>query len=204
MLAVSSFAAMTAGATAGGHFASEVAHTTIVGTEASGHRLHLKGDFGEGQIGCNQASYSGTTTNTTETAVSITPTYAECSTTGSSAVTVTPNGCTYTFTVAAGTTSSTEQTAHVVCPAGKTIEIHHPNCTITVAGGQTVANAATYTPVTENGKHAITMDVSAKFNSQYHGGICIFLGTAHTGELNGSVTVRGTDTAGNPVGITAT
>lgn len=207
MLAVSGLAAMNAGASGTGHFVSDVDHTIIVGSEGPGtsHRLHLTGDLGGAPIGCSVANYHGTTTTKTVTSLTIAPTYSGCSTTESSAVTVTPNGCTYTFTVTGNSIDSTEQDVHLACPPGKAIEIHHPSCTITVEGPQTVQDAVTYTTTTENGKHAITLDVSAKFTTTYHGNICIFLGTGgHTGELNGSATVKGTDTLGNQVSITAT
>jgi hypothetical protein len=202
MLACSAFAAMNAGANSPGHFVSENHHTIIKGLESGDHRLHLTGDFGDGQIGCNKAEYHATSTGTTVESITVTPTYSECLTTGGTpgSVTVTHNGCNYTFTMTTGAPSP----VHLSCPTGKAIEIHHPNCTITVAGPQTVNNAVEYTTDMRNGKHSITMHVAAKFNSQYHGGICIFLGTSHTGELNGSSTVWGEDTLGNPVGITAT
>lgn len=207
MLAVSGFATMNAGASGTGHFVSDVDHTIIVGTEGPGtnHRLHLTGDLGGAPIGCNVANYHGTATSKTVTSLTIEPTYSGCSTTESSAVTVTPNGCTYTFTVTENTEPNTEQDVHLSCPSGKAIEIHHPSCTITVAGPQTVQDAVTYTKVVENGKHAITLDVNADFATQYHGGICIFLGTSgHSGSLDGTATVKGTNTAGEQVSITAT
>lgn len=205
LMATAAFAVMNASATGGGHFVSDTTHTTIVGTESGTHRLHLISIGSEGEIGCEKASYHGTAVNETEPSISITPTYENCYTTPEGTkFPVTPNGCTYVFTVAAGTTNQTEQTVHLSCPEGKAIEIHHPNCTITVAGPQTVENAVTYTTVTENGKHALTLHVHARFKSQYHGGICVFLGTNHEGELKGSVTVKGTNTSGEQVNITAT
>ena len=205
VLATSAFA-MNASATGGGHFVSESAHTNIVGTESGAtHRLHLTAVGSEGLIGCSTATYSGTATTATVSQLDITPSYAGCTTTGTAtAVTVTPNGCIYRFTTEVGGTNGT---AHLICPAGKSLEIHHPNCTITVPGAPLNQNipGVHYTRVTENGKHAITLDVNVSFTTEYHGGICIFLGTHHEGKLNGSVTVIGKDkTTGNPTGITAT
>ncbi len=207
IVATSAFAVVNAGASTGGHFVSDVAHTTIVGTESGNHRLHFTPDGTNEQIGCNSASYSGTTVNLTETQIEVTPSYSGCTTTSNgAAVTVTHNECKYRFTVAVGGTNGT---ADLNCPANKAIEIHHPNCTITVAdedsSGPVNQNlpGIHYTTTVET-KHAITLHVNVTFKTQYHGGICIFLGTNQFGELKGSVTVKGTDTAGNQVNITTT
>jgi hypothetical protein len=216
MMATSAFAVMNAGATEPGHFTSSTAHTTITGIESGEHRLHLTGDFGDGEVGCDKVTATGTTAAETVTSLTITPTYEECYTTPDPSnpntkhfFPVTTDGCTYTFTITKGATFNE---VHLVCPPGGAITIHHPNCTITVPP-QSVPNAVDYTTVTEDvnpdpeihdTKHAITLDVDAEFNSQYHGGICIFLGTSHKGNLDGSITVKGTDTFGNPVDITAT
>lgn len=206
ILATSAFAVMNASAEVQGHFVSDEEHTIITGVEEGTHHQHLVGDFGEGQIGCEVAHYHGTATSKTSTSLTITPTYEKCLTTGTAtAVNVTTNGCTYTFTLT--TTAPTPEhphlVAHLLCPAGKAIEVHHPNCTITIQP-QTVASAGTVTTILDNGKHALTLNTAAKFNDQYHGGICIFLGTNHTGELKGSATVRGFNTEGKQVNITAT
>ena len=127
-------------------------------------------------------------------------------TTDGTVVTVTPNDCDYTF-FSHGT--NTHGTISVMCPEGKAIEVHHPNCTITVGAqsptSEHMKEGATYTTTVVNGKHALTVDVTLKaITAQYHGGICIFLGTNHTAEMTGAVTLSGTDTLGNPVNITHT
>lgn len=201
VLSVMAIAALAASASAnsGGHIVSEIAHTTLVGTESEQHRVHITGDFGSGEIGCDTAIYHGTTLNVTHDYFELTPTYEDCSTTGSSSVSITHNGCRYRFTIAPGGTTGTLDIAF--CSGA--MEIHHPNCTITVLP-QFNLSGVHYTTTTENNKHALTVHVNVKFNTQYHGGICIFLGTPHTGEMKGSITLRGTDTEGNRVGITTT
>lgn len=204
-MATSAFV-VNAFATGGGHFVSESADTSIVGFESGAtHRLHLTAVGSEGLIGCTTATYSGTASAATVSQLDIVPSYSGCTTTSTAtAVQVTPNGCSYRFTTAVGGTFGT---AHLICPPGKSLEIHHPNCTITVPGAPLNQNIAGvhYTRVTENGKHAITLDIAVSFTTEYHGGICIFLGTHHEGKLNGSVTVVGKDgPTGNPTGITAT
>lgn len=207
ILATSAFAVMNASAEPGGHFVSEVDHTTIVGTESGEkHRLHFTEHPSTPEsprIGCSEASYHGTANAATVESLTITPTYGGCTTTGTTTnVTVDVNGCSFTFTVTKGTTESTEQDVHLNCPT-KPIEITHPNCNITVPS-QEVQDAVTYTTTEVEGKHTITLDVNATFNTQYHEKICVFLGTPQEGTLTGSVTVEGFDTLGNRVGITAT
>jgi hypothetical protein len=210
-LAISGIAVLNASAVVKGHFESDVDHTLLVGTEGHNtstkevHTTEFHIDEGEGIV-CKNASYSGTTTTKTTTEVTVTPSYSNCQTTNGTAVEVTMNGCDYTF-FSHGTNA--HGTVSVMCGAGKAIEIHHPNCTITVPGqtpnGVHMTQGATYTTAVVNGKHALTVDVTLKaITAEYHGGICIFLGTNHTAEMTGAVTLAGTNTAGEPVNITHT
>jgi hypothetical protein len=207
IVATGAFAVVSANATLGGHFTHDAAggHASIVGTEAEGtkHVLHLYPKNAEpGQeIGCKKESYTGTITSATTQSITITPLWSECSTTSGEATwEVHENGCTLTFT--SGKTGSASHTVDVLCPAGNAFVITHPNCTITV-GPQTVSGA-TYTTTVE-GKHALTLNVAiGGIAAQYHGGICIFLGTNQTSEMKGSVTIKGFNTAGEQVNITET
>ena len=210
VLAVTAFGVMSAVAEDGGHFESEVAHTTIKGTEtpATGvHTLHFRRQGTAEEIGCTEASYTGTTTNATETGITVTPSWSKCYTTpNGTEFEVHENGCHFIFTI--GKSTKIDHTVHLKCPIGKKIEITHPNCNITV-GEQTLGgeagNGVVYKTVTEEGKHAITLEVTVKnIVSTYHEKICIFLGTNQISEMNGSVTVRGFDTDNKPVHITAT
>ena len=206
VMATSAFTVMNASANGtGGHFVSEVDHTILTGSESATHALHLTAVGSEGIIGCTKPTYTGTTTSKTVESVTITPKYESCHTTPgpTPVVTVTPKSCTYTFTVTEKTDPTTQQEVHLLCNPGDEIEVHHPNCTIVITP-QTVQNAVKYENVLEGGKHTVTATVNAKFKTHYHGGICIFLGTAHEGELKGSVTLKGADTEGNPVSVTAT
>jgi len=211
LMATGAFAVMNASANGGGgHFTSDAAdgHTHIIGKESGTHVVHFRphgGGLNE-RIGCDEDSYTATTLSNTVESLTITPAYGKCYTTNpeKTPVTIDVNGCTYTFTVTKGTVDSTEQEVHLVCPPGKAIEITHPNCNITV-DPQSVKNAVTYTTLFENGKHTITLDVNATFKTTFHEKICILLGTEnHFGELIGSVTVEGFNTAGNRLNITAT
>jgi hypothetical protein len=205
MMATSAFAAMNASATGGGHFVSDAEHTIIKGLDSGTHRLHLEPDPPDGsQTGCEVATYEGTATSATTTQIDVTPTYEQCRTTPDGTIfPITHNGCTYRFTVSTGGTFGT---AHLICPAGNAIEIHHPNCTITVSptNNQNLSGVHYTTAVGPTGKHEITLDVDVTFQTTYHGGICIFLGTNKFGTLKGSSTVWGENTNQERVNITTT
>lgn len=201
-MAMSAIAVVNASATASGHFGSAEAHTQIVGTENATHKVRLSIDGGE-TIECDNASYSGTIATKTATQITITPTYHECHTTSEKyaehPVNVTLNGCDYTF-FSQGTRK--HGTATVTCPTGKAIEIHHENCTVTVGTQHALTEGLSYK--NENG--TLTADVTVGgIAAEYHGGICIFLGTGgHVGTMKGSATIAGTTTAGAPVAISST
>jgi hypothetical protein len=209
MLAVGGIGALNASAIETGHIGSSTSHTVIKGQESgTSHRIHLTGDGLEGQFGCTTATWEGTLNAGIAKTVEVTPTYSGCTTTNTSTtVSITHNGCKYRFKVEAG---GTDGTVDLSCPAGKAIEMHHPNCTITIRDRDTSGNLQNqtipgihYTTVIEN-RHSLTVDVNLAFADEYHGGVCIFLGTHHTGFLKGSVTVKGFDTEGKQVDITAT
>jgi hypothetical protein len=206
-MAVSAVAVMNASANGEGHFVSEVNSTHITGFEGPGtaHRLHLTNHGLSGEVGCNTVSYTATANANTVNSLTVAPSYAGCITTGTNTnVPVHVNGCTYTFTVAKGTTNNTEQTVHLICPAGKAIQVTHPACTVTIHP-QTVNTGVTYTHITENGKNAVTLDSKAQFATTRHGACQLIAPTNGQGTLNGSATVRGfTAPGGAQVSITAT
>jgi len=218
VMATSAFAVMNASATTNGHFTHEGPNVTatIVGTENGIHSAHSlsfqatepTGEFSGAAIVCAKASYHGTASAKTVTELDVTPSYSGCITTGTATnVTVTTNGCTYTFfsnTKASTTPPTGHATVTVKCPAGQAIVIDHPNCTMTVPH-QTLTGA-TYATTVE-GKHSLTVNITiSHIAAQYHGGICIFLGTNHIFDMNGSVTVTAQASATNKeqVAITAT
>jgi len=199
----SSLAAVNASATSGGHFVSESHHTVVNQTSSkeSIHSLEVLLHGLEGGFVCDQMTATGTISGTTVTEAIGFLSLAECHTTNAAPGTtvVHTNGCSTSITPAL---AGGKNTSHLNCPVGKTIVVTHPNCTITIVP-QTL-NGITTTAITENGKHAITGDVNIQFSTQYHAGICIFTGTAHTGTIIGSTTIRATDTEGIPVSVTAT
>jgi len=204
VMATSAFAVMNATAETGGHFTHDAPtnHATILGEESGEHVLHFISEGGS-EINCEIAEYHGEVAAKTVESVTIAPDWETCETTVNGAhFEVDENGCTLTFTIGREGQTAQHHTAHLLCPTGKTIEITHQNCNITVPP-QTVSGI-TYTTDVKDGKHAITLESTAKVTSHYHSGICVFLGTPHTSEMVGSATVWGEDTNGNPVNVTAT
>lgn len=199
---LSGLAAGTASATTGGHFTTEVTHSTLNGGAAGTDSTQLSVDGGTA-IQCSLESYTGTNEAATTTELTLTPGHAFCKTAGGaeSSVSYKVNGCAYLFKI--GKKAATDNTVALNCPAGKSLEIIHPNCTLKIAP-QTFQNGAVYTAVTESGKPALTVDVTAGPTVYYEAGICIFLGTSHSGSLSGSFFLIARDTEGNTVGLEAT
>jgi hypothetical protein len=215
IMAMSAFAAISASAKVAGHFTHEgtANHVIVKGEESfhTSHFLQFQHTNSEGKadgkpIECTEAKYEGTAATKTVTVIQMTAAYSGCRTQEGAAgeVSVTMNGCSYTF-FSGGTKHGT---VAVDCPVGSAIEVHHPNCTITI-GAQTpttngLTNGVSYTTTVE-GKHALTANVTVgNIAGQYHGGICIFLGTPQNFDMNGSVTIKGFNTDGTQAGITHT
>jgi hypothetical protein len=198
-MAVSAFA-VNASAEVSGHFVVDGTHATVVASEGGAHRIKFSAGGLTGAIECLENSYSGVIGAQTVAGFTITPTFKTCRTEGSAThnVTITTNGCRYTFKA----TEKTHATFMFLCD-GKALEIHHPSCTIKIPE-QTVSGVS-YTTVLENGKHALTADFTVEnIAVQYEAGVCTFLGTNNKGAMKGSLTLRATDTANNPVNLTVT
>jgi len=208
VLATSAFAVINASATPSGHFVADVAHVKVKGTESGTHFLKFQrtvnGEASGLPIECTHAHYHGTvplgvsTTNEVE----ITPEYTKCATQGGEWGEVNVHhepSCgtnVYKFTSAE---SGKKATVHVEC----VISVTHPNCTIKIP--KQTLNGVTYDPVVEGGKNAITMTVTISgITGHFENGLCVFLGTKQTFDMNGSATVWATDTETNRVGIRAT
>lgn len=196
-----------------GHFTSDAASTKLDVIENPPNGLHML-EFdqpGFKNIACHETSYAATISGTTVTDITVTPTFKGCLTTGgvTGEVTIHTNGCVYTLTQINKEAAKTEHTFDLVCPAGKTLEITHSGCTITIHSfvskgiGYTTTNEAL--PGEPLAKHSITVTLNVGFPLTRHGGFCALLATNSTGTLTGSATVFGTNAAtGKQVGITAT
>ncbi|HEX9968478.1 MAG TPA: hypothetical protein VGB06_11110 [Solirubrobacterales bacterium] len=203
-MAMSAMAVVNATAEIGGHFvSSDPGTTSIVGSEGGTHVLHFVSEGGaEGsRIGCDNDSYTGSVSGGTATAITITPAWSECYTTGTPGTKfdIDERGCDFSFKV--GKNPAGHNTAEVICPAGTAgILITHPNCGIVVPP-QSV-NGVSYT--NQGTPHEVTLTSTVKgITTYYHSGACIFLGTNHKSEMNGSVTVEGRVGA-TKVSVTAT
>lgn len=208
-LAMSAVAVMNASATAGGHFTHDAAdgHATITGDDEPGDRTQFTG--GIATVECSTATYDATVTSQTTTSLTVTPHYTTCTAAGGVAH-VNMNSCTYTFTVRPNPDVN-HNTVHLVCPGGSpgpTINVTATGCVITVLPNQTPGQGVVYKTITKNGKHAITVGVTANaITAKYTGGFfkCGKVENAHgLTEMHGSAEVHGVDTNNNFVNITAT
>lgn len=189
-----------------GHFTFELDHTTLDVNENSTHKLEF-GVEGLTSMVCDVSEYEAPTIKeTTVTDIAIKPAnFIACHTTGgtSGEVTVNVNGCYFTFAQPNKKAATTEHTVSLVCPT-KSMEVIHPSCTF-VMPGQSNLKGIGYTTYVEDGKHAITATVNVTgITVHFHKGLCVLLGTKHTGSVTGSVTATGTDGKGNVGGVTAT
>jgi hypothetical protein len=216
-LAGSATLVLNASANGLGHFVTTGSPAAIIkghATNVSGgpHNFHVVSHGLEGEMGCDSRFFTATTSAETTTSLTVTPQYERCYTTPGPwtqerDIPIDMNGCIFTFTVAQGTTDSTEQTGHLLCPAAKKIEATHKQigCTLAVHP-QTFNTDLTYTKKTNpgTGKHEITLDVNVQFSTTRHGGLCIFVPTNGSGTIKGSAAVTAQSGGGVQVHLTAT
>lgn len=218
IVATGAIAAVNASANVSGHFTHDATggHATIVGTETSqlAHWLRFQRTSPTGTDNgltfyCTSASYHGTLTSSTSTSLALVPNTGGCATFGDPAhgsVAMTTNGCSYVFSSHAGASMAPpvfHATFAFSCPAGKAIEIHHPNCGTKIPPQS--LRGATYGTTVEGGKHSLTVVMTVThITVHYHSGTCVFLGTNQLFDLQGSFTVKAFNTAGEQVGLTAT
>jgi hypothetical protein len=204
LLVASAVAVTSSGAETGGHFVSSSAGTTsIVGSEGGTHALHSVSEGGEAgqRIGCDNDSYTGALSGGTATQITIAPNWSRCYTTGEPKTTfdIHEKECHFLFTV--GKNPEGHNTAHITCPQGVLgIQITHQSCGIVIPP-QTV-NGISYR--NEGSPHEVTLTSTVKgITAHYHSGSCIFLGTVHKFEMNGSMTLKGFS-GSQQISITAT
>jgi hypothetical protein len=198
VLAIGAIAAISASANTEGHFvtsgnSSATIHGEVTKASEGPHYIAFIIHGLEGEIGCDVQTYTATTSSETTTSLTFTPKYEKCYTTGGGepgSIPIHVNGCTYTFRVAKGTTDSTEQTSQMLCPAGKKIEVTHPNCTMSIHP-QSINTGTTYTTkVSTSGIHELTKHINIQFGVTRHG-LCQFIApTNGTCTLKGSLTLR--------------
>jgi hypothetical protein len=204
-MAMGAFAALDAPAKTGGHFVSSEGHTVLrLSVLPPVDALRIKMDGEASEIECGVVQGSGTLTASTASEVELTTENSECRTPGTEAGwTLDRNECVLRLKAASGEPATTEQTSELACPEGKALSSTHQNCTFTIPSQKSLGGL-TYTRIFVDGKHAITMDVNITYAAQYHGGICVFLGTNHTATFTGSTILKGLNTSNEPIAITAT
>ena len=109
----------------------------------------------EGEVKCNTAVYSATSTGFSVSELTFTPDYTNCTAFGFANVDLNTNGCTYTFdepTAIAGAVTWDPSQIHLVCPAGKSIEI---TPTFTFLGMQVAICTQFIGPQTPGGGHIV-------------------------------------------------
>lgn len=175
------------------HFHSEQAHT-ILDAVGEGHHTFVTP---AGTVTCKKVTADGTTEVATPTEITATDiTYTECTTKtilGTINVTVDFKGCDYLFTASGE--------VHIICPTGTgPITVAGPGCTITV-GAQTV-KTATYTALGAGTTRDITIHANmSNISGSASGFSCDKTGAFTTGTYTGAVTVTGTNTVKEHVGI---
>ncbi len=197
--------AVSASAETGGHFVTTgVTNAKIEGSDwGEAGRMEFTLHGAEGATICETINFTDAFGLETEVTLVLNPTFVDCVTKGTeTAVTVDATGCAgFTFRVAKGTTNATEQTAGLDCAVPLTLT--HPNCTIRIPE-QELKGAVTHTKILINGKHGIEIHVAVKFAATYEGGICVFLGTTHTGTINGAIHLQAKTQAGVQTPLTVT
>jgi len=177
---------------ASAEFHSEGFHTIYTGSQVGTHAL----SFDPGTVDCKVGTLSGTSTTTTTREITFTEVWKECTLTsifGNIAVTVNMNECDLLTT--------TINEVHILCPAGKSISISGPGCSITIPGGQTVLGI-TFTNLGSGSTREILKHTNVTGTAySYTGFTCGSGSGTKNGTVNGTTLITGVDTAGAHLGI---
>lgn len=204
-LIVSAVSSPSASGTVSGHFVSDAPSgkteaILTASTEAgSTHFLTMHADGTAAT--CHSITYGGVMNGSTVQSIRAQASFFNC-TIGEGPGAITTNGCDTEF----WSRTSGDGTVKLICPPGKKVEVHGPNCTESFPE-QVPAGGVGFTTIVANGKHAITATLTVtELKFERHGGICIFLGTNGTGAtLTGALIAHGIDaTTKEFVNITAT
>jgi hypothetical protein len=195
------YSSALAPATTGGHFTTGAQHTQW---KAVAHTPNVF-TFASWTMTCSTATYEATTATATSEALTLFPVYAGCQwetpeqVIGVALIRV--NGCHFQFTI--GKKAQADNTGHLICPAGKSIEFEVPNARLHLPP-QTFSGVS-YKATTEFGVGALTIDFTASAMTGHCEAGFFCVSTTNWGAgLDGSLTMQGSDTIGNPVDIKAT
>jgi hypothetical protein len=185
--------------TASAQFTSNKTHTILSGTQKTGTNDIFTAGSGFGGITCENATFSGTAQNTSETTQVIQPVYSNCKDSFGRTVDVDNSSLTYTFTSGAG-----KGTVHV--SGGMTLTV--------TSGGSVVCTVVIKSPQTNNGISYTNLGGTSGVETTTHatnvksttsGGFfnCGVSNGEHTaGTYDGTAVVTGKDTSGAAATIT--
>ena len=188
-------------ATTGGHFTTGAQHTEW---KAVVHTPNVF-TFAAWTMTCSKATYEATTATTTSEALTLFPTYEACQweVPGQvmGGVSIRTNGCHFRFTI--GEKAEADNTGHLICPLGKSIEFEVPNARLHLPP-QTFSGVS-YKATTEFGAGALTIEFTTPGMTGHCEAGFFCAGTTNWGAaLDGSLTMQGFDTFGSRVDLKAT
>ncbi|HEX7278112.1 MAG TPA: hypothetical protein VF255_00685 [Solirubrobacterales bacterium] len=187
--------ALTGTAAVAADFHSEVAHTEYIGEQ---HASEDTWTFNAGTVRCSHVTWEGTETVATTTTLTLTPTTSGCKAFGF-VNTAIDHRCSLTLHTKSGT--STAGTETIECPQYETITAF--NCWVTI-GPQGPLTGVTYTNQGAGTSRDITIDFNTtgieytQHSKSFPG--CTN-GTFKNGTHQGSLTLKGFNTAHEQVGI---
>lgn len=179
-------------------FHSEMEDTILTGSQGQEEANVLTTDLGE--MKCDSVNFAGTMGAVTTTTLTLKPKYEKCKVAGVNSI-VTENGCAYRFHLGENT-ETLEAKMDIECPDGQRIEIHTPECTITIPPQGNLVET-TFTSEGEGTTRAIIADLNiGEIHYVEDGAACASEEeTTENGTYTGQITVRGENAGGEHVGI---
>jgi hypothetical protein len=113
-----------------------------------------------GTVTCETVTYVGSVTGTSSAEAEVEPTYSGCTGFGFFGVAIDVNSCKFKFTSGEEGEGNLEGGVHIVCPAGKSIEVTAPGCTVTVGTQTPTGGTITYTNLGAGKTREIGVDVA--------------------------------------------
>jgi len=168
-------------------------HTIVKGTQIGIHKITTTA----GEITCEEASVTGTMTETTATDITLTPTYSKCHINffGSKvSATINMNGCQYTLTSHQTVGGATLAANKHLVNCTKAMEVVAAGCTIKINTGQTIGGLTI-----ANGAGDIVVTTNSTGIAYSHSGFTCGTGSGTTGTYKGETTLKGSDTEGKQV-----
>jgi hypothetical protein len=189
LVAVLTLTAVMASA-ASAQFTSSKLHTTLTGSQkVSTNEVFSAGGFN--RVICENATFKGTFTNTSEETMVLTPAYSDCEDSFGNKAHITANTLEYTFTSGVGANGGTKGDVDIKGEIVFTVTAS-THCTITIKGPQT-NNGITYTNLGGTSGFEVTTHTT-NLQSTTSGGFvaCGVSDGGHgTGTIAGTVIITG-------------